>query len=112
MPRTALLCRAAESRTPQNRRRNQTAAATTQQGPGGEAEDIAQPGTEKAVSLLWLELEQAAMEASVRRVRVVCVARRAIKAQFVMTVSSSFKARPLAATCAPREPAVSAGGQG
>ena len=40
------------------------------------------------------------MEAAVRRVRVVCVARRAIKAQFVMTVSSSFKARPLAARAA------------
>ena len=34
------------------------------------------------------------MEASVRRVRVVCVARKSIKAQFVMTVSSSFKVCP------------------
>ena len=48
------------------------------------------------------------MEASVRRVRVVCVARKSIKAQFIMTVSSSFKARPLAATCTQH----SAGGQG
>ena len=40
-----------------------------------------------------------------RRVRVVCVARKVIKAQFVMTVSSSFKARLLVAHCTPREPA-------
>ena len=45
------------------------------------------------------------MEPSVRRVRVVCVARKVIKAQFIMTVSSSFKVRALAASRAPREPA-------
>ncbi len=53
------------------------------------------------------------MEAPVRRVRVVCVARKVIKAQFVMTVTSSFKARPLAARAARLASlSVSAGDQG